>query len=261
VRAWLRAASAGALLAAAGARGEPLVIAHRGGAGLPENSLAACRAALALGAGCELDVRSTRDGALVLMHDATISRTTEGRGRVRRLALAQLRDVFLRAAPGARRERVPTLDEALRLSFGAHVLLLDLKEATPAFQSALARALANGARPRELCLGVRSEAEARALRALAPAAPLVAFIERPREIERLAAAGASWIRLWDRWLAAEPGLAARVRAAGARVLIGLEGQDEAAARSALAHAPHAVMSDHPALVLGLLGREPARVRD
>ena len=73
--------------------GRPLVIAHRGGAGLwPENTLHAFEGAAALGADViELDVRRAADGALVVMHDATVERTTDGRGRVDGLTLAELR--------------------------------------------------------------------------------------------------------------------------------------------------------------------------
>jgi len=256
-RALLRAACALLAFAAAGALAEPLVIAHRGGAGFPENSLAACRAALALGAGCELDVRSTRDGALVLMHDATISRTTASRGRVRSLALVQLRGVLLRGEAGVSAERVPTLEQALGLAYGERVLLLDLKEESAAFHTALANALVASGVPRNLRLGVRSEAQARALRARLPNAEQVAFIDEPQQIERFASAGAGWIRLWDRWLAGDASLAARVRAAGASVLVGLEGRDEPAARAALAFAPHALLCDAPGVVLEVLSRRGA----
>lgn len=62
----------------------PLVFAHRGGAGLaPENTFAAFDKGLALGAdGLELDVRLTRDGVVVVHHDATVDRTTNLHGRV-----------------------------------------------------------------------------------------------------------------------------------------------------------------------------------
>ncbi len=65
-------------------RERPLVIAHRGGAGLrPENTLMAFRHAQRLGVDVlEMDVRRTLDGELVLMHDETVDRTTDGRGAV-----------------------------------------------------------------------------------------------------------------------------------------------------------------------------------
>ena len=64
--------------------GRPLVYAHRGGAALrPENTFAAFDHGLALGAdGLELDVRLSKDGVVVVHHDATLERTTDGRGLV-----------------------------------------------------------------------------------------------------------------------------------------------------------------------------------
>jgi len=252
VLAVLASASVALLAASAFGGDRPLVIAHRGGAGFPENSLAACRAALALGAGCELDVRSTRDGALVLMHDSSVSRTTTGSGKVRRLRLAQLRGFALRDDAGASGERVPTLEEALALPFGERVLLLDLKESSSAFHAALARQLGGAVSARNVWLGVRSAAQARELRSLLPALQQVAFIEHPREIEPLSRAGAAWIRLWGRWLDRDASLAAAVRSAGAELLVGLEERDAASARSALAHAPAAVLCDAPAIMLEAL---------
>src|ERR687892_1873363 len=62
----------------------PLVYAHRGGAALrPENTIAAFDYGLALGAdGLEFDVHLARDGVVVVHHDATLERTTNGRGRI-----------------------------------------------------------------------------------------------------------------------------------------------------------------------------------
>ncbi len=71
----------------------PLVIAHRGGAGLwPENTLYAFGRAAELGVDViELDVRATADGVLVVFHDATVERTTGGQGRVGEMTLAELK--------------------------------------------------------------------------------------------------------------------------------------------------------------------------
>lgn len=70
----------------------PAVIAHRGGAALaPENTLEAFRKASELGADVlELDVRSTADGTLVVIHDDTVDRTTNGSGEVSQFTLDQL---------------------------------------------------------------------------------------------------------------------------------------------------------------------------
>ena len=70
----------------------PLLIAHRGGAALaPENTLEAFRNAIRLGVDAlQLDVRLTADGALVVIHDETVDRTTNGSGLVRDMTLAEL---------------------------------------------------------------------------------------------------------------------------------------------------------------------------
>lgn len=76
--------------------GSPLLIAHRGGAGLaPENTTTAFREALELwGADMvELDVRTTRDGVLVVLHDEMVDRTTDGTGRVQDLSWDQVREL------------------------------------------------------------------------------------------------------------------------------------------------------------------------
>lgn len=99
----------------------PLVIAHRGdSAHRPENTLAAFAGALEVGATIvELDVQLTADGEVIVLHDVTLDRTTDGSGDVRRMSLAQVRrvsagypDRFGSAWPG---ERVPTLAEVLVL--------------------------------------------------------------------------------------------------------------------------------------------------
>lgn len=114
--------------------GPILVIAHRAcWKAAPENSLAAIAACRRLGvAMVELDVRRTRDGHLVLMHDATVDRTTDGHGAVVDLTLAQLRALRLRAGaggPGAPLTDLtpPTLEEALEAARGGVLVNIDAK--------------------------------------------------------------------------------------------------------------------------------------
>ncbi len=99
----------------------PLIIAHRGdSAHRPENTLSSFASALELGAELvELDVQLSRDAAVVVIHDASVDRTTDGEGRVRQMTLGELRRLsagyplrFGAAFPG---ERIPTLAEVLGL--------------------------------------------------------------------------------------------------------------------------------------------------
>ncbi len=121
-----------------------IVIAHRGchdaapGHGFgtaPENSRLALQRCVAMGVDVmETDIRRTRDGHLVVMHDERVDRTTDGTGRVSDLTLAQLRALHLRTDEGgpdaaATAEGVPTLDELLALAKGRIVLNLDVKDA------------------------------------------------------------------------------------------------------------------------------------
>ena len=96
-----------------------LNIAHRGAsAECPENTLAAFRQALQLGADyLELDLHFTRDGHAVVIHDETVERTTSAPGVVSGMTLAELRRLDC-AAPMAPRfggEKIPTLTEVIRL--------------------------------------------------------------------------------------------------------------------------------------------------
>jgi glycerophosphoryl diester phosphodiesterase len=126
---------------------EPLVIAHRGQSiAAPENTLAAFTLAIALGADMiETDVNVTKDGALVLTHDVTVDRTTNGRGFVADLTLAQVRDLDAGAwfGPEFGGQRVPTLDETLELASASGVLLcLEAKGRTEPETSHIAVAVA-----------------------------------------------------------------------------------------------------------------------
>jgi glycerophosphoryl diester phosphodiesterase len=121
----------GAVSAAAPDMIAPLFAAHRGGAALwPENSLLAFRNALALGADfLELDVHLSRDGEVMVIHDATLDRTTDGSGPVRERTAAELRALHLKDRGGApTAEPVPTLDEVVALAAaGQRQMLLEIK--------------------------------------------------------------------------------------------------------------------------------------
>ena len=99
--------------------GLPRVIGHRGAAlHAPENTIAGIRVAHALGAKwVEFDVKLSRDGVPILMHDETVDRTTTARGLVVDLDALTLRrlDAGSRFGPAFAGEPVPTLREALEL--------------------------------------------------------------------------------------------------------------------------------------------------
>ena len=109
-----------------------LNIAHRGASGtFPENTLSAFRAAIDAGAGmCELDVQLSRDGAVVVIHDDTVDRTTDGKGEVAALTLEELKrlDAGAKFKGGMiKGERIPTLDEVFAVTSGKCALNIELK--------------------------------------------------------------------------------------------------------------------------------------
>ena len=97
-----------------------LVIAHRGASGhAPENTLAAFRKAVSLGAAfIETDLQLSRDARFVAIHDATVDRTTSGKGPVHDLTLAELRQLDAGSWFGSEfaGERIPTLEEIFAFS-------------------------------------------------------------------------------------------------------------------------------------------------
>jgi glycerophosphoryl diester phosphodiesterase len=109
-----------------------LIVAHRGfSAAAPENTLAAFQKAIDLHAEfIECDVRATADRQLVVIHDATLDRTTNGDGAVCGDTVAELKhlDAGSWFAPEFAGERIPTLDEVLDLVKGKSKLIVELKE-------------------------------------------------------------------------------------------------------------------------------------
>jgi len=97
-----------------------LLIAHRGASGhAPENTLAAFKKAVALGATfIETDLHLSRDAHLVAIHDDTLNRTTNGQGAVHNMTLAELRRLDAGSWFGSEfgGERIPTLEELLEFS-------------------------------------------------------------------------------------------------------------------------------------------------
>ena len=131
------------------AQGGLRIIAHRGGAGMgPENTLEAFRRSLAAGANAlEMDLRLTRDQVPVILHDASLDRTTNGHGPVGQLTLAQVKSLdagFSWSLDGQhypyrnRGIKVPTLAEVLT-AFPRTPLEVEIKENRPEICTSLCR--------------------------------------------------------------------------------------------------------------------------
>lgn len=114
---------------------EPLISAHRGGPmmGFPENALETFQHSLNYGPVLiECDVRLSKDGQPVLIHDSTLDRTSTGSGNVSNYSLARLKQFFLKDPYGnITAFRIPTLAETLDWAVNRAVLTLDVKKGVP----------------------------------------------------------------------------------------------------------------------------------
>lgn len=109
-----------------------LVAAHRAlHTKYPENSLAAIKHSIESGIDMiEIDVRRTKDDVLILMHDHTVNRTTNGRGKIRELKFAEVKNLILKKSDSDNQmHHVPTLKEALELVKGQILVDVDIKDA------------------------------------------------------------------------------------------------------------------------------------
>lgn len=113
----------------------PLVSAHRGGPDVdyPENAIETFqRIAYKTPAIIECDISLSKDSALVLMHDETLDRTSNGSGKVNQLTLAELKTLHLKDADGkVTNYQIPTLEEALTWGVGKVIFTLDVKRNVP----------------------------------------------------------------------------------------------------------------------------------
>lgn len=155
----------------------PLVFAHRGGAKLgPENTLAAFAQGLALGAdGIECDIHLSRDGVPVVIHDATLERTTDGRG----LVAAHTADELARLDAGfafqqdggwpfrGRGIGVPRLADVLRL-VGDRRVILEMKDDGAELARAVVDVVRRANMVEQACLGSFHQRALDTVRALLP---------------------------------------------------------------------------------------------
>lgn len=168
----------------------PLVIAHRGGAGLaPENTMAAFDRGLAHGAdGLELDVHLSRDGVPVVIHDSTLDRTTNGTGPVRSLTAAELAEVdagYQFEEEGSRHpfrgqgHGVPTLASVLS-RYATARLVVEIKAASPEAGRAVARLVQEHEAASRVCVGSYHPSALGAVRDTAPDIPTSASLPEAR---------------------------------------------------------------------------------
>lgn len=176
---------------------------HRGlSPGFPENTLAAFRNSIDLGVDViEIDLRPTADGEIVILHDDTVDRTTDGTGSVRSLTIEQVKalDAGSYVGPEFAGERIPTYEETLAVVKGTGVrLLLDIKDSS--LVEDIVRITEAYDMVSEVIVGPRDVQALRAFQALNPDLMTLGFIATQADADAFIAAGVDYIRLWPRWI-------------------------------------------------------------
>ena len=188
-------------------------IAHRGGIvpGYAENTLAAYRRAISYGVDViEIDLRGTRDGEVIILHDETLERTTDGRGKVTDHTLGELKQ--LNAGSG---ESIPSYAEVLDLVADTGVkLLLDIKISPVLDKGKVVRLTESHGAVLDVIVGVRTLGDLRQFRRLNPNIRTLGFIRRLEDIDDFVAGGVDIIRLWPEWIRADQEIVGKVQGLG-----------------------------------------------
>lgn len=168
------------------------MIAHRADhTAAHENTLAAIESAIRVGVDyVELDVRRTRDGHHILLHDRSVDRTTDGHGSVTAMTLAEVRALRVvdRGRPALAPDRIPTFEEALATCRGRMNLYLDFKDGDRAEVVRMLRAAEMAKRTLVYC----GAGEVPVWRAVAPELPLL--VSPPEDVATNAVALVRWAR-------------------------------------------------------------------
>ena len=249
----------------------PLVVtAHRGFSGrAPENTLAAFRAAIA--AGCdmiELDVHLSRDGQVVVIHDDTLERTTNGRGNVadRTLAALQRLDAGAWFDPAFAGERIPTLAETLDLARGRIGLNIELKRGKnlPYTLEELAERTLTVVRQAGMTAGALfssfTPAAIDRIRTLAPDLPVALIVDRHWATPAEADGGAGYPALNCRTSVLSGENIRRAHAAGVRIHVWTVNTPRQMARF-IALGVDGIITNHPDRLLALLQGQDVKKGD
>lgn len=200
------------------------IVAHRGAISeRPENTMSAFQRAVDLGADIvEIDLRTSKDGRLFILHDETLDRTTNETGPSADFTMEELRELDAGSwfSPEYANERIPTFEEVLSWARDNDViLLLDLKESGIDYTENVVTEILNFGNAEKIIIGVRSPEQARQFRQLLPTARQLAFMGSPDDIEIYAGVNIDIIRLWLHWLEEDPLLADQVRESEVKLMV------------------------------------------
>jgi glycerophosphoryl diester phosphodiesterase len=238
-----------------------LVIAHRGFSGqAPENTLAAFRKAIDIGADAvEFDVRFSADGHLVLFHDDTVNRTTNGKGKVSGLTLAELKKLDAGSWKGSSfaGEGIPTLQEALDLTRGRILLDIEIKDGDHGSRSMgdladrTLEAVQKAGMEGQVLFSSFDRGAVERVRARAPHIPVAYLTAKPWSTPIEASGGMSLRTIDVRRSTVTPANVARARQEGVRVLVWTTNTPEDMEKL-VSLGVDGIITDHPDRLIELL---------
>ncbi len=239
------------------------VIAHRGDHVIcPENTLAAYNEAIKNEVDyVEIDLRTTKDGHLVSMHDATVDRMTEGKGKISDLTLAEIEALHVKSNDSTDKTvyRVPTFEEILTLCKGKIYIYIDYKKADVAQTFSMLKSFGM---EKQVLVYINYPQQFVDWRKIAPAMPLM--VSKPENIKDEPALNTYVDKVkpdildggWDEYT---PQLVAAAKLLNLVVWPDIQGKNEAADwNSALAKGFNGLQTDHPADLIKFLKEKGLR---
>jgi glycerophosphoryl diester phosphodiesterase len=237
-----------------------LIAAHRGGldAPFPENTMPAFHHARQSGAQLvELDLRATADGQIVVLHDRSVDRTTNGRGLIHEMTLADVQ-----ALDAGDSNRIPTLQEVLAWAMPLEVgLLLDVKRAPDLPHARIVNAVVKAGLESRVLFGIRSLTDLEEFSRHAAGLRFLGLVPKPQDVDAFVAAGVEGIRLWPKWLRSAPELVPALQAQGVSVWLTAGDANADAVKTYAAKGVQGLITDRPAVAASALGCEPATAED
>jgi glycerophosphoryl diester phosphodiesterase len=239
---------------------------HRGGmvAGYPENCIESFAKTLSFTESFfEIDPRLTKDSVIVLMHDATIDRTTTGKGRVSDYTLEELEQFNLVDREGnVTPYKIPTLKECIEWSRGKTILNFDIKDVPQEFLSDFIASLDPA--PHNVMYTVHNPEQARLYLDRNPAAMFSCWCQTMAEFEAYEAAGIPWKQVMayvgPAMLPQRADLYRALRSTGVMCMISVapthdrapsDSEKIAGYKTEMATAPDVIETDYPYLFAGL----------
>lgn len=238
-----------------------VVIAHRGDhTKVPENTIASLKEAIKSGADyAEIDLRTTKDGHLVLQHDATVDRMTNGTGKIKDLTLSEIQQLKVnnKNKPSKKVYRIPTFEEVLKTCKNKINIYLDFKDADVAetFRQIQAAGMEN-----QVVVYVNSIPQYKQWREIAPKIPLItSVIEGITNKEQLSFfLGQASIEVLDNVY--DTGMIATANDNEVAVWMDVESDDESPEiwNSALSKGIQGIQTDHPKGLIEYLNKNGLR---